>query len=161
VNVAVIGKGRNCPISVWWDAVKVGRRLALLGVTVLTGGLGGVMDGAAYGCKAEGGVSIGLIPSDGTSEPSMWTTYAVRTGLPAVVRNTVLMAAADAVVALPGSHGAVQELALAVDRGLPLWRTGNHDGFLTGTLDVGFGHPVHVADLQAVVGRWLDEARVT
>lgn len=133
--VAVIGKGRNCSAPLRSQAVTVGARLATLHpeVTLVCGGMGGVMHGAAEGMTAGGGTAIGLVP-DVDAEPSPHLTYSLRTGLPVNHRNIVMASVADVAIVLPGSHGTLIEGWAMADRGVPLYACGAHAPSTTGAL---------------------------
>lgn len=100
-------------------AYEVGRLLAAAGVTVLCGGHGGVMAEAARGAADGGGVSIGVLPGTDRSGAAEHLTYALPTGL-GQLRNGVLVTAADGVLAVGGSWGTLNEVALARRLGKPL-----------------------------------------
>ncbi len=59
--VSVIGPGDATPELIEL-AEEVGRRLAELGVTVVCGGSGGVMEAAARGAREAGGSALGILP---------------------------------------------------------------------------------------------------
>jgi uncharacterized protein (TIGR00725 family) len=100
--------------------------LARAGATIVTGGLGGVMRAASLGARNVGGQTIGLLPGADASEANEYVSIAVPTGL-GVVRNLVVVTAADAVVAVGGRHGTLSEIGLALRMGrhvvaLSSWR---------------------------------------
>lgn len=130
--VGVVGKRAGCPRHVADLARACGVQLARLGVVVVCGGMGGVMEAAAQGATAAGGVAIGLIPEG--AEPSPHLTYALRTGLPFNHRNLLISSAADLLVVLPGSHGTMIEGWAAADRALPMVKVGPHWGHPTDAL---------------------------
>lgn len=120
--VSVVGKGRNCPEEVEAHAWSVGYKIAKLGHVVVTGARSGVMLAAARGAaQIPGAQIVGLLPADCDPEP-MWPEEAllIRTGLHEYSRNVVVGACCDRMLALPGSHGTAQELAIADDRGIPI-----------------------------------------
>jgi len=118
VHVAVSGGGdadeETCRL-----AEEVGRELARRGAVVVTGGLGGVMEAVCRGAKAEGGTTIGILPSDDRAVANAWVDVAVPTGL-GEGRNALVVRAADAVVALAGGFGTLSEIALALRLGKPV-----------------------------------------
>ena len=67
--VAVIGPG-DASAAELAIAEEVGARLVDLGATVVTGGLGGVMEAASRGAKSRRGLTIGLLPGLDRSWPS-------------------------------------------------------------------------------------------
>jgi uncharacterized protein (TIGR00725 family) len=100
-------------------AYEVGRRLAAAGAVVLCGGLGGVMAAAARGVSAGGGTSIGLLPGADRSAAAPDLSVVLATGL-GELRNGLLVSAADGLLAVGGSWGTVNEVALAVRLGKPV-----------------------------------------
>jgi uncharacterized protein (TIGR00725 family) len=116
--IAVVGKGRNAPENVVDLALHVGGLIARAGHITLTGGLGGVMEAAARGSRLEKGVTLGIVP--GEEAPNDYIDVCIRTGLDHAARNVVIAKTADAMIALAGSHGTLQEIAMALDRAIPL-----------------------------------------
>ena len=127
--VAVIGDGdpRGPDAHRLLEAAEeVGHQLARGGALVVTGGLGGVMRAAARGALAAGGETIGILPGADSSEANEYIRTPIATGL-GVVRDLVVVTAADAVVALGGRHGTLSEIGLALRMGrhvvaLSSWR---------------------------------------
>jgi len=113
-------------------AEPLGRRLAELGVHLLTGGGGGAMESVSRGfsqVRGRAGLVLGILPcrSDDAARapegyPNRWTEIAIRTHLPARgdegaslhSRNHLNVLTADAVVALPGGAGTSSEVRLAL-----------------------------------------------
>jgi uncharacterized protein (TIGR00725 family) len=127
--VAVIGdrdpRGPDAHRILEW-AEEVGQLLARGGAAIITGGMGGVMRAASRGAAGVGGLTIGILPGDDTTEANEFVQVPVATGL-GVVRNLVVVTAADAVVAIGGRHGTLSEIALALRMGrhvvtLSSWR---------------------------------------
>jgi len=100
-------------------AEEVGRMIAEAGAVLVCGGLGGVMDAAARGCEAAGGVSIGILPGDRHEAASPHLTVSIPTGL-GEARNALVVRAADAVIAIGGEFGTLSEIALALKAGTPV-----------------------------------------
>jgi len=134
LHVAVIGngdpRGPGAHRILEW-AEEVGQLLARGGATVITGGLGGVMRAASRGAMTAGGVTIGILPGADPAEANEFVTIPIATGL-GVVRNLVVVTAADAVVAVGGRHGTLSEIGLALRMGrqvvtLSSWRVESDD----------------------------------
>src|SRR5947207_6825565 len=105
--VAVIGdgdpRGPDAHRVLEW-AEEVGALLARGGATVVTGGLGGVMQAASTGALGAGGLTIGFLPGQDSSEANEYARIPIATGL-GVVRNLVVVTSADAVISGGGRHG--------------------------------------------------------
>jgi uncharacterized protein (TIGR00725 family) len=115
--VAVVGPSTAEP-AVSAAAFEIGRLLAERGAVVVTGGLGGVMAAAAAGAASASGISVGLLPGSSRADASPHTV-ALPTGL-GELRNGLLVSAADGVLAVGGSWGALSEIALARRTGVPV-----------------------------------------
>jgi uncharacterized protein (TIGR00725 family) len=118
VYVAVCGGGDVGDDDVQL-AEEVGRLLARAGAVVICGGLGGVMDAVARGAKAEGGVTIGILPGRDRAEQNPHLTYSIPTGL-GEARNVLVASAADALIAVGGEFGTLSEIAFALRIGVPV-----------------------------------------
>lgn len=127
--VAVVGdgepRGPDAQRMLDW-AEEIGQHLAHGGVTVVTGGLGGVMEAASRGAVGAGGETIGILPGADAAEANEFVRTPIATGL-GVVRNLVVVTCADAVIAVGGRHGTLSEIGLALRMGrhvvaLSSWR---------------------------------------
>jgi uncharacterized protein (TIGR00725 family) len=94
-------------------ASALGRGIAERGAVLICGGLTGVMEHAARGARAAGGLTIGLLPGDDPDAANEYIDVAIATGL-GHARNAVLARTADGVVALGGGLGTLSEIALAL-----------------------------------------------
>jgi uncharacterized protein (TIGR00725 family) len=115
VQVSVIGSGAEHEAR----AEEVGRLLAERGCTLVCGGRGEVMAAAARGAKSAGGTTIGILPGTSRDEASEWIDHVVMTGL-GHVRNAVIAASGDAVIAVGGSYGTLTEIGFAKILGRPV-----------------------------------------
>ncbi len=100
-------------------AEAVGRGLARRGAVVVCGGLGGVMEAACRGAKAEGGTTVGILPRHDRDDANPYVDLALPTGL-GEARNTLVVRAADALVAVGGEFGTLSEIAFALRVGTPV-----------------------------------------
>jgi uncharacterized protein (TIGR00725 family) len=117
-QVAVIGSAKCEPDSeVARLAEEVGRRLAGAGVTLVCGGLTGVMEAACRGAAEADGVAIGIVPGNALSEANPFCTHVVATGI-GRARNLAVVSSGDAVIAIGGEWGTLSEIgfARAIDR---------------------------------------------
>ena len=115
--VAVVGAGVDATDAQCALAEEVGALLAEAGATIVTGGLGGVMEAACRGARSRHGTTVGLLPGLDRSAANGWVEVAIPTGL-GELRNGLLVRAADAVVAVGGGPGTLSEIALALKGGL-------------------------------------------
>jgi uncharacterized protein (TIGR00725 family) len=106
-------------------AEEVGARLVDLGATVVTGGLGGVMEAACRGAKSRRGLTIGLLPGLDRSEANGWVDVAIATGL-GELRNALIVRTSDALVAIGGGAGTLSEIAFALKLGRPVIGIGTY-----------------------------------
>lgn len=117
--VGVVGPGAGAAAQQVALAESVGALLAREGLVVLTGGLDGVMLGAARGCAQAGGISVGLLPGHDRDDANPHSTLTLPTGL-GELRNGLLVRSSDAVVAVGSSWGTLSEVALASRTGVPV-----------------------------------------
>jgi len=111
LRISVIGSGQASPEERRL-AEAVGRALAEAGAVVVTGGLGGVMEAASKGCVEAGGTALGFLPGRDTAKANRWVTFPLATGM-GESRNSLVVRAGEAVVAIGGSWGTLSEIALA------------------------------------------------
>lgn len=116
--IAVIGAG-DAAESVRTLAFEVGRAIARGGAILVCGGLGGVMEAAAQGAQSAGGHTVGILPSYDRASANSHIEFAVATGM-REARNAIVVASADAVIAMPGEAGTLSEIALALKIGRPV-----------------------------------------
>jgi uncharacterized protein (TIGR00725 family) len=116
--VAVVGGGEAGPDALA-IAEDVGRYLARRDAVVLCGGLGGVMEAACRGAKAEGGTTVGILPTDDRRQANPYVDVAIATGM-GEARNALVVRAADVLVAVDGEFGTLSEIALALRTGTPV-----------------------------------------
>ena len=116
--IAVVGGGEadheTCDV-----ARQVGRELARRKVTVLCGGLGGVMEAACQGAKAEGGITVALLPGDDRRAANRFVDVAIPTGM-GEARNALVARAADGLIAVGGEFGTLSEIALGLRMAKPV-----------------------------------------
>lgn len=116
--VAVVGPGK-CTEEEATLALDVGKALALAGVAVVTGGLGGVMEAASRGAFEAGGTTIGILPDQEPADANAFVNVPIATGL-GELRNFLVVRAADAVIAIGGEWGTLSEIAMAMKLGKPV-----------------------------------------
>ena len=116
--IAIIGDS-SCSPEEARLAEAVGELLAQQGVTVVCGGLGGVMEAVCHGAKSKGGLTVGILPGQDSSTANPWVDVPVATGI-GEARNVVVVKSAQAVIAIGGSYGTLSEIAYALKNGIPV-----------------------------------------
>ena len=116
--IAVIGDS-SCSPEEAKLAEAVGELLAQQGVTVVCGGLGGVMEAVCRGAKSKGGLTVGILPGQDSSTANPWVDVPVVTGI-GEARNVAVVKSAQAVIAIGGSYGTLSEIAYALKSGIPI-----------------------------------------
>jgi len=123
--VSVIG-GHSCTDEVEQIAKELGKKLAKVVDILISGGLSGTMKAVCSGFKASGGVTIGIIPSYDKKDANEFVDIVIPTGL-GLARNVLVVQAGDIVVALPGEHGTLSEIAYCLQFGKPIISLGSWD----------------------------------
>ena len=116
--IAVVGGSRSTPEEDG-QAEAVGRLLAERGAVLLCGGLGGVMEAAARGARAAGGLTVGILPGSDPAEANPYIELPLATGM-GEMRNALIVRAAQALIAIGGGWGTLSEVALARRIGTPV-----------------------------------------
>ena len=115
MNVAVVG-GAECSKEVYEVAREVGRLIAGKRWVLISGGGGGVMEAVCCGAKEEGGVTVGILPGYNIEGANAYLDVKIPTGL-GYARNTLVVRAADALIAIAGKYGTLSEIAFAFNEG--------------------------------------------
>lgn len=100
-------------------AEQVGSELARRDVTIVCGGLGGVMAAACKGAKSAGGTTIGILPGGDPNLANEWVDIPICTGL-GYARNVIVVKSGRAVIAVGGAYGTLSEIAHALGDGIPV-----------------------------------------
>lgn len=116
--IAVIGDS-SCPLEEAKLAEAVGEQLAQRGVTIICGGLGGVMEAVCRGAKSKGGLTVGILPGEDSSMANQWVDIPIATGV-GYGRNMAVVKSAQAVIAIGGNYGTLSEIAYALKSGIPV-----------------------------------------
>jgi uncharacterized protein (TIGR00725 family) len=116
--LAVIGAS-DAPRAICELSFELGREIAKRGAVLINGGRTGVMEFAAAGARKEGGHTIGIMPGYDRNAANRHIEFAIATGI-GEARNAVIVASADAVIALPGEGGTLAEIGFAKKFGKPI-----------------------------------------
>lgn len=116
-QVAVIGSGAvNEKSESYTLALKLGQHLIDSDYRILCGGLEGIMAAVCKGAKLSNkykeGMTVGIIPSLDKSTSNPYVDISIATGV-SFARNQVIIASADAVIAIGGGSGTLSELSFA------------------------------------------------
>jgi uncharacterized protein (TIGR00725 family) len=84
------------------------------------------MEAVARGAKANGGMTVGILPGNDPSAANAYIDVPLATGL-GEMRNFIIVRSAHALIAIGGGVGTLSEIALAQRIGKPV--VGLHDAF--------------------------------
>ena len=116
--IAVIGAAQCTPQEAQL-AEEVGQALARGGITLVCGGLGGVMEAACRGAVQAGGKTVGILPGKKAVEANPYVQVPVVTGM-SYARNVIVVQSARAVIAVGGGYGTLSEIAHALQNDIPV-----------------------------------------
>lgn len=116
--IGVIGAGQ-CTPDIQESAYQVGLEIGRQGYGMICGGLGGVMEHAARGCREAGGLTIGVLPQDTAASANLFIDIAIPTGM-GIARNLIIVRSALGLIAVNGKYGALSEIAYALQLGKPV-----------------------------------------
>lgn len=112
-QVAVIGgNGVEEGSEAWTLAEEVGRGLAEVGVALVCGGGGGVMEAASRAAAEMGGTVIGIVPGESVEDANEYCSVVVATGI-GHARNLAVVSSGEAVIAIGGEWGTLSEIGFA------------------------------------------------
>ncbi|MBU0547614.1 MAG: TIGR00725 family protein [Candidatus Omnitrophica bacterium] len=123
--IGVIG-GHYCTDEVEQIAHNLGKKLAEVVDIIVSGGLSGTMKAVCSGFKAEGGLTIGIIPGYDKKEANEFVDVVIPTGM-GLARNVLVVKTADVVVAFPGGAGTLSEIAYCLQFRIPVISLGSWD----------------------------------
>ncbi len=117
--ISVIGSS-NPPDQEHLDlAEEVGRELARRGITVVCGGLAGVMEAVCRGAKAEGGTTVGILPGRDAAAANSYVDIPIVTTM-GYARNVIVVHTGAAAIAVGGAYGTLSEISHALADGVPV-----------------------------------------
>ncbi|AGG06229.1 hypothetical protein C1G86_0560 [Dehalococcoides mccartyi] len=118
IFVAVIGASKATSEEARL-AEEVGKELALRQVTLVCGGMGGVMEAACRGASLNGGLTIGILPGNSREEANPYVQIPIVSSI-GFARNIMVVKSAQAVIAIGGAYGTLSEIAYALQIELPV-----------------------------------------
>ena len=116
--IGVIGAGEPTP-EIYSLAETVGKELGKRGVTLVCGGLGGVMEAACRGAKKAGGTTIGVLPGNDKSSANPWVDITIPTGM-GHSRNVIIVKTAEVIIAVGGAYGTLSEIGHSLAEQVPV-----------------------------------------
>ena len=78
-----------------------------------------MMEGVCKGAKAEGGLTIGILPGDDPAAANPYVDLPICTGI-SFARNVVVVKTGRAAIAIDGSYGTMSEIGHALGEGIPV-----------------------------------------
>lgn len=117
--IAVIGP-RAASEEQRGTAHELGRRLAILGLTVICGGREGVMESVCQGVAQEGGLCVGILPDDDWNNANEYVGIPIATGI-GVARNAIIARSSAFAIAIGGGLGTLSEVALTLQFKKPVF----------------------------------------
>ena len=109
-------------------AEAVGALIARLGMTLVTGGRGGVMEAVSRGALHGGATTVSVLPSADFDDANPFSTVVIPTAL-GHARNAVTALAGDVVIVIGGGAGTLSEIAFAWIHGRPILTVGGSGGW--------------------------------
>jgi len=116
--VSVIG-GSRCSRRESELAEEVGAELARRGVTLICGGLTGVMAAACRGAHQAGGRTVGILPGTRREDANPYVDIPIVTTI-GEARNVIVVCSGQAVIAIGGEYGTLSEVAYALRNKIPV-----------------------------------------
>ena len=99
-------------------AETVGKYIAKKGGVLVCGGRGGIMEAACRGVRGENGIAVGIMPQT-REEANEFVDIAIPTGI-GHKRNFLVVSASNAIIAIGGRWGTLNEISFAMIFGKPL-----------------------------------------
>ncbi|GLQ06791.1 lysine decarboxylase [Sneathiella chinensis] len=118
IPVGVIGPREATPEQLV-AAEAVGAALGQMGMTVICGGKGGVMEAVSKGCHEAGGLTVGMIPDHDWRTANPFVALPIATGL-SEARNMIIAKSSAALIAVGGSYGTLSEVAYGLHFSKPV-----------------------------------------
>lgn len=115
-QIAVIGASEASAKELQ-SARTVGSLLAKEHITLLSGGMGGIMEASCQGSQESGGMTVGILPG---TQGNPYLNITIRTEM-GQARNVILIRSADAVIAIGGGYGTLSEISHALKSEIPVY----------------------------------------
>ena len=119
--ISVIGSDRsdkNLSKYALDTAEEIGRLIAKNNAILICGGRGGIMEAACKGAKEKNGISVGILP-ESKEEANIYIDIDIVSGL-GNLRNSLIVNTSDAVIAIAGRSGTLNEISYSMIYQKPL-----------------------------------------
>lgn len=130
--VSILGSNSNVSDQTILFAEELGKAIVDNGWILCTGGRSGIMEAASRGAQTSdawtGHQVICILPSDSHDEANAFVDIAIPSGL-GLLRNGLVVRAADACIAISGGAGTLSEIAFAWQFGTPIAAFTDGDGW--------------------------------
>jgi len=147
------GSDKELSDEVLFLAEQVGKTIAAHHDLLLTGGKGGVMRAACKGAKENGGMTIGILPLS-KKDANEYVDIVLPTHM-GYARNRLVVSMADAVIAIAGRWGTLNEVTEALMQQVPLVLFKGSRGIVDKFID---GNFISQNDLFVDIASSADEA---
>ena len=118
MQISVIG-GSRCSRKEAELAEQVGVELGKRGITLVCGGLSGVMTAACRGARSAGGTTVGILPGNRREDANPYVDIHIVTTI-GEARNVIVVCSSEAVIAISGQYGTLSEIAHALRNKIPV-----------------------------------------
>ena len=118
MQISVIG-GSRCSRKEAELAEQVGAELGKRGITLVCGGLSGIMTAACKGARSAGGTTVGILPGTRREDANPYVDIPVVTTI-GEARNVIVACSGEAVIAISGQYGTLSEIAHALRNKIPV-----------------------------------------
>jgi len=129
IQIAVIGSGETSDQE-WQAAYEIGRLIGQMKGVLITGGKGGIMEAASKGASEWDATVVGILPGSDGSEANPYCSVVIPSGL-GHVRNSLVVLAADVVIAVGGGAGTLSEMTFSWIYNKPIIAYGTFKGWST------------------------------
>lgn len=131
LQIAVLGSDQDfCTKKAYDIAYNVGYEIGKRGAVLITGGGKGVMEAAAKGAKAAGGLTVGILFGGTKKEANQYSDIIIPTGF-GFARDEINANASDAVILVGGGVGTLSEATYAYFDKIPIYSMKNSGGTAT------------------------------
>jgi len=106
--------------SLYKIARTIGALIAKKNAFLICGGKGGIMEEAARGAKENGGTTVGVVSGNVRGTSNRYIDVEVVSGMTNCGEENLIVSMSDAIIAVGGGAGTLQEIALAYRNNKPL-----------------------------------------